>query len=390
MGPEEPGCAPTANTLLERLQADLETLALIQENNQWPYFHATLFTWVLRWLAVDRLRMTGSGFLGLISQGSDNVTIGIEHWFRKTALHIGSDPALQERFLSEPPAELAYSLPAELQAVVDAFLQRYGFRSRHRTLLIKRWAEAPEVVIGILQSLVRHPCAGGAAPKANIPFTKEDSPGMVSRLVLRFLAGVTRRFLDVREELRFLLDEALFRIRRDLLALGRLSGMDETIFFLKPLEIEEMVTGRLTPTMAAAMATQRQQRFQTPVEPGTFCVDGRPEYDFCAGGTVLRGIGTSLGRVTGRAVIVEDPAAAKIRRGDVVVARHTDPGWTPIFSIIGGIVMEEGGLLNHCSIIARELGIPSIVGVSRATQLIPEGARVTIDGGAGMVRIEKG
>jgi pyruvate,water dikinase len=190
--------------------------------------------------------------------------------------------------------------------------------------------------------------------------------------------------------LRFLLDEALFRIRRDLLALGRLSEMNETIFFLTPREIEEMVTGRLAPQLAATIATQRQRRFQTPVEPGTFWVDGRPEYDFCAGGTVLRGIGTSLGRVTGRAVIVEDPAAVKIRRGDVVVARHTDPGWTPIFSVIGGIVMEEGGLLNHCSIVARELGIPSIVGVSRATQLIPEGARVTIDGGAGMVKIEEG
>ena len=383
-----PGPASAAPAMLERLQADLETLALIQVNNQWPYFHATLFTWILRWLAVDRLWMTGAGFLMLISQGSDNVTIGIEHWFRKTALRIGSDPGLQERFLSEVAEELAYSLPAGLKAEVDAFLQHYGFRSRHRTLLIKRWTEAPEEVVGILQSLVRHPHAGGTAPKAVLPVTEGISPGLVFRRVLRLLAGVTRRFLDVREELRFLLDEALFHIRRDLLALGRLLEMEETIFFLTPREIEEMVTGRLAPAMAAAVATQRQRRFQAPVEPGTFWVDGRPEYDFCAGGTVLRGIGTSLGRVTGRAVIVEDPAAVKIRRGDVVVARHTDPGWTPIFSVIGGIVMEEGGLLNHCSIVARELGIPSIVGVSRATQLIPEGARVTIDGGAGMVRIE--
>jgi pyruvate,water dikinase len=193
----------------------------------------------------------------------------------------------------------------------------------------------------------------------------------------------------LREELRFLLDEALFRIRRDLLALGRLSGVGEAIFFLKPKEIEKLVSDHLQAEEAANLASQRQRRFLKPVDPGTFYIDGRPEYDFCAGGATLRGIGTSLGRVTGRAVIVEDPAAAKIRRGDVVVARHTDPGWTPILSIIGGIVMEEGGLLNHCSIVARELGIPSIVGVSRATQLIPEGARVTIDGGAGMVRIEE-
>jgi pyruvate,water dikinase len=388
MGPEEPGAEPAATTLLDRLQDDLETLALIQENNQWPYFHATLCTWVLRWLAVDRLRMTGAGFLGLISRGSDNVTIGIENWFRRTALHIGSDPGLEKRFLSAPAAELAVSLPAELQAEVRAFLQRYGFRSRHRTLLVKRWAEAPEEVIGILQSLVRHPRAGGAAPGAAPPF-ENHAPGMLFRPVLGLLAGVARRFLDLREELRFLLDEALFRIRRDLLALGRLSGLGEAVFFLKPQEIEGWVSDRMSAEEAANLASRRQRRFLNPVDPGTFYIDGRPEFDFCGGGTVLRGLGTSLGRVTGRAVIVEDPAAAKIRRGDVVVARHTDPGWTPILSLIGGIVMEEGGLLNHCSIVARELGIPSIVGVSRATQLIPEGARVTIDGGAGMVRIEE-
>lgn len=162
-----------------------------------------------------------------------------------------------------------------------------------------------------------------------------------------------------------------------------------TRFTPNGIEIEKLVSDRLQAEEAANLASQRQRRFLKPVDPGSFYIDGRPEYDFCAGGTILRGIGTSLGRVTGRAVIVEDPAAAKIRRGDVVVARHTDPGWTPILSVIGGIVMEEGGLLNHCSIVARELGIPSIVGVSRATHLIPEGSIVTIDGGAGTVRIEE-
>jgi pyruvate,water dikinase len=390
LGPPEPIPTLTARTLLTRLQHDLETLARIQENNQWPYFHATLFTWVLRWLSVDRLKMGGTRFLGLISRGSDNVTIRIENWFRKTALDIGSDPGLRERFLSEPPGQLAVSLPAGLQAHVQEFLQRYGFRSRHRTLLIKRWVEAPEEVVGILQSLVRHPHAGGTTAWADVPATNENSAGVVFGPILRFLAAVTRRFLDLREELRFLLDEALYRVRCDLLALGKLSGLDETIFFLKPAEIEEMAFGRMKPQEAAHLASQRQRRFLNRVDPATFWMDGRPEYDFYAGGTMLRGIGTSPGRVTGRAVIVADPAAAKIRRGDVVVARHTDPGWTPILSVIGGIVMEEGGLLNHCSIVARELGIPSIVGVSRATQMIPEGARVTIDAGAGMVRIEDG
>jgi pyruvate,water dikinase len=267
-------------------------------------------------------------------------------------------------------------------------LRRFGCRSRHRTLLTRRWVEAPEEVVSILQSLVRHSHAGGSTPKAYALFSTKNTPGPVFSRLLGILAHVARRFLDLREQLRFVLDEVLFRIRTDLLALGRLTGLDENIFFLKPQEIEALVYGRMKAQHASNLASQRHRRFLRPVDPGTFWVDGCPEYDFSAGGTLLRGIGTSRGRATGRAVMVNDPGAAKIRAGDVVVARHTDPGWTPIFSLIGGIVTEEGGLLNHCSIVARELGIPSVVGVRRATQLIPEGARVTVDGGAGIVRIE--
>ncbi|MCU0603925.1 MAG: PEP-utilizing enzyme [Desulfobacterales bacterium] len=385
--PADGGGAPTAGGRLEQLKADLESLALIQANNQWPYFHATLFTWLLRWLAVERLGMDGAAFLGMLSRGADNVTIGIERWFRETALRVAADPNLKARFLSEPAARLALSLPADLQTELDAFLQRHGCRSRHRTLLIGRWAEAPDEVVGILQSLVRHPHGVQPDPQA-AQAPRAERPAGIFRLILKQLAGLTRRFLDLREDLRFLLDEALFRIRQDLLHIGRACGLGEAVFFLKLPEIEALVAGGLTAQEAASLSAQRRRRFQTPFDPGVFWVDGQPEYDFSAGGTVLRGIGTSPGRVTGRAVIVEEPAAAGIRRGDVVVARHTDPGWTPIFSMIGGIVMEEGGLLNHCSIVARELGVPSIVGVRRATRLIPAGARVTIDGGAGIVRIE--
>ena len=381
------GAQPAAEALLQRLRNDLETLALIQENNQWPYFHATLLTWVLRWLAVDRLKMDGNAFLTMLSRGSDNVTIVIENWFRRTAGQICSNPALAERFRSDPPEELALALPADLRTELQAFMQRYGFRSRHRTLLIKRWAEAPEEVIGILQSLVRHPQSTEMALRCARNGSRLKSHPEFWMPALGLLASSTRRFLDLREELRFLLDEVLYRIRCDLLALGRYFGPGEGIFFLTMPEIEKMASGRMECREAAHLASLRRRRFSAPVAPSVFWVNGRPEFDFCAGGTVLQGIGTSPGHVTGRAIIVEDPGAGKIRRGDVVVARHTDPGWTPILSIIGGIVMEEGGLLNHCSIVARELGIPSVVGVSRATRLIPEGARVTIDGGAGLVRI---
>ena len=84
---------------------------------------------------------------------------------------------------------------------------------------------------------------------------------------------------------------------------------------------------------------------------------------------------------------MDDPAQSNIQKGDILIARNTDPGWTPVLSIVGGMVMEEGGLLNHCSIVARELGIPSVVGVHRATRRIRDNERITIDGGLGLIMI---
>jgi pyruvate,water dikinase len=80
---------------------------------------------------------------------------------------------------------------------------------------------------------------------------------------------------------------------------------------------------------------------------------------------------------------------AEIESGQILIAKNTDPGWTPILSVVKGMVMKEGGLLNHCSIVARELGIPSVVGVRGATRKIQDNDLVTIDGGLGVVKIER-
>jgi pyruvate,water dikinase len=136
------------------------------------------------------------------------------------------------------------------------------------------------------------------------------------------------------------------------------------------------------------MASARQSEFSAPFEVSTYYVDGRPENEFAEDAALIRGMGTSPGRVTGRARIVDDPSQVDIQRGDILIAKNTDPGWTPILSAVSGMVVEEGGLLNHCSIVARELGIPAIVGVRRATERILEGATIMMDGGLGIVRLE--
>ena len=75
--------------------------------------------------------------------------------------------------------------------------------------------------------------------------------------------------------------------------------------------------------------------------------------------------------------------AHKLHAGDILVTRQTDPGWGPVFPLIAGLVMERGGMLSHGAIIAREFGIPSIVGVADATRLIPNGAMIRLDGDRG-------
>jgi len=99
-----------------------------------------------------------------------------------------------------------------------------------------------------------------------------------------------------------------------------------------------------------------------------------------------RGIDISslLGK-TGHVVL--DPAQARLMPGEILVAPSTDPGWTPLFLTAGGLVMEMGGSMSHGAVVAREYGIPAVVGADRATAAIADGDVVVVDGDAGIVRI---
>ena len=207
---------------------------------------------------------------------------------------------------------------------------------------------------------------------------------MSVRLILR----LTLRFLDLREDLRFLLDKVLYQIRKGLLLLGQQIGLGDLVLFLNQEELNQLVYGKLSFDTAKSLALARHASFSKPFDPSTFYVDGQPVNEFPIDAEVMRGTGTSPGRVTGRARIVRDPSRANLEKGDILVARNADPGWTPVLSMVNGIVLEEGGLLNHCSIVARELGIPSIVGVRQATEKILDGSLIMVDGGLGLVSLK--
>ena len=103
---------------------------------------------------------------------------------------------------------------------------------------------------------------------------------------------------------------------------------------------------------------------------------------------VLQGSGASGGRAHARAAVLGDVRdAGLLQRGEVLVTRQTDPGWAPVFCLISGLVIERGGMLSHGAIIAREFGLPCVVGVRDATRRIDHGAQVTVDGDLGTCTI---
>jgi phosphoenolpyruvate synthase/pyruvate phosphate dikinase len=101
----------------------------------------------------------------------------------------------------------------------------------------------------------------------------------------------------------------------------------------------------------------------------------------------LPGIAASAGTVEGRARIVRDLTSADVEPGDILVTTFTDPGWTPIFLSVSGVVTEVGGAMTHGAIVAREYGLPAVVGVEDATRLIGDGRRIRVDGTAGYVQL---
>ena len=107
------------------------------------------------------------------------------------------------------------------------------------------------------------------------------------------------------------------------------------------------------------------------------------------GSAIVKGLPASRGTATGTARIVRTLAEAdRIEEGDILVCDMTTPAWTPLFASLGGIVADSGGPLSHCAVVAREYGVPCVVGTRTGSRVIPDGARVTVDGGQGLVRIE--
>ncbi len=165
----------------------------------------------------------------------------------------------------------------------------------------------------------------------------------------------------------------------------------EDIFYLTLQELHDVVR---THQIDDQLVDQRKDAFrsyQTLTPPRVLTSDGEAiagayRRDDLPPGALV-GLPVSAGTIEGRARVILDMAEADLEPGDILVTAHTDPSWSPLFVAITGLVAEVGGLMTHGAVIAREYGLPAVVGVEHATQLIQDGQRIRVNGTDGYIEI---
>ena len=268
------------------------------------------------------------------------------------------------------------------------FLERYRFRAFQRDPIAPRWDEQPESVLDLVLR---------AQPRPRDHQTSATSAPVVARLILRPIGAIARHFLALREDLRSGLDAVFYRIRRLLMAMAQhepflpISKVQNGIFHMSLGEVRAtLAQGHLASDLAQTVARRAEVHRRHADCPFYITVDesgARPLYGASAG-AVWTGVGVSPGVAVGPARVIRGPEDfGRVRTGDVLIARNTDPGWTALFASASGIVVEIGGILNHCAIVAREFGVPAVVGLSNACTTISDGQRVRVDGSLGFVEI---
>ncbi|MCL2337759.1 MAG: PEP-utilizing enzyme, partial [Firmicutes bacterium] len=162
------------------------------------------------------------------------------------------------------------------------------------------------------------------------------------------------------------------------------------VFWLALAEIEAITA---TKQPEQRMIIKRQAKFEQDQKlkpPRAITSEGetitvRPGADAPPG--ALAGSPVSAGVVESRARVILHLATAHLEKGDILVTPYTDPAWTPLFPLAAGLVTEVGGLMTHGAVVAREYGIPAVVGVENATRLIQDGQKIRVDGTRGLVEI---
>ncbi|MBL8056682.1 MAG: hypothetical protein JNK29_08285, partial [Anaerolineales bacterium] len=361
--------------------------------------------------------------------GFDSLPILAEKSLFDLAQQAQAWPALAEHLQRTPTAELTRALagdepppgPASAawpawQAGFRAHLERYGHTAYDLDFAKPLPADDPTPLLEACKMYLAgrgpNPHARQQALAGRREQTTQALVGRLSGLRLKLFRTTLRwaqKFAPMREDCLAdlglgypLLRQFLRELGRRLTQAGALAKADD-IFWLLEDEAAEAAAALDRPAPPARYAAairerqtawEAQQRLSPPTalpERSRFSAYLEklgPANMRQAAGRSLKGAGTSQGRLTGRARVLHSPADfGQMRPGEILVAATTTPAWTPLFAMAAAIVTDIGGPLSHGSIVAREYGIPAVMGTGLATRRIHSGDVITVDGGAGVVTL---
>lgn len=302
----------------------------------------------------------------------------------------------------------------EAREALETWLERYGMRGVGEIDVTRpRWSERPATLVPMLLGHIKRFEAGAGARRfeqGRLAALKKEQE-LLRRLraspdgerkaeETQRMVDRVRTFIGYREYpkygmvCRFFVYKQALLEEAERLVRARVLGHREDIYFLTFQELHDVVrTGQVD----GSLLRQRQDSFrahQALSPPRVLTSDGEAlggayRRDDVPGGALV-GLAVSAGTVEGRARVILDLAEAELEAGDILVTAFTDPSWTSLFVAIKGLVTEVGGLMTHGAVIAREYGVPAVVGVEHATRRIRDGQRIRVHGTEGYVELLSG
>ena len=346
----------------------------------------------------------------------NNVTTEMDLALWRTANDIRADRDSLETFLASDALTLASrylngTLPETAQKAIANFMTQYGMRCVGEIDIGQpRWREEPTSIMQTLQSYLQIPPdmapdvlfeRGAKAAEETIEklaLTARRQPsGWLKERMVRGTARRIRVLMGMREAPKFFLVRMLGIVRNELLASGQefadagIIEKPEDLFFLHFYELQALANQELRDRKS--LIAERHNIYEREARrkqiPRVLVSDGRTFYEglgvLADTDTVISGSPVSPGVAEGNVHIVFDPRGAQLAPGEILVCLGTDPAWTPLFMAAGGLITEVGGMMTHGSVVAREYGIPAVVGVHQATTRLKDGQRIRIDGTAGKI-----
>lgn len=339
--------------------------------------------------------------------GLDYMTAKIERALYELTEQADNIPAVRQLFLEKPPADILLSLKEmpesdRFYASFAGFLREYGARTTkaYTPFSAEAWSEHPELLLGMLAAILK---AGNIRQhieqqeKGSRKYTELKGKVSVSlppakRKRFEALLEQFRIAHSGREELVYRMEQCYVAARRGVreaagcLQKEGLLSQPEDIHYLTLSELNKALSAEAdTETLKNSIGVRKAHRHEAEQ------VWNGEQAEVIGGvdkGITVRGLSGSPGTALGAVRIIHGPGQFdKLQKGEVLVCRFTDPAWTPLFSVACAVVCDTGGPLSHAAIVAREYGIPAVLGTKNATAVLKNKDLVMVDGFKGIVRI---